>query len=190
MPAISSMEHFDRPFTAIMVAVVTVLDAFMNNDGVSKVIRLLLTEVMRTTELGQDLIQADMHSRIKGWRSLGVMRGVSTEVCKHRRNLETEGHIQSGYAPLSEAHQMRDFLVWLLLRNDTEFTTESSDVAGVAACLSHVAFDLLEVQGLRPTAAQWSSSPCTLHYNPEVAITQSHLTSEVAQSSKSVISAQ
>ena len=164
----NNLEHFSR-FTATMVSVVTVLDAFVSTLGVSIVVEDVLKEMLCTTEIGEDVIKADIANRLEAWRSAGVMRGMTTYVRKFRLNLVRDRNILSSYPPITEAHQFRELLIWLLLGTNETYTTPSSDVAAVASCLSFVAFDLLDVRSLQPRESLTHPS-CVVLYHPSEAI--------------------
>ena len=160
-----TLDHFSM-FTAIMVSVVTVLDTFISTGGVAVVVEQLLVEMVRTTDMGQDLIRAEIDNRIRAWRSAGVMRGISSHARGFRLNLVKEHQILSSLPPISEAPQFCKFLTWLLLGEEPTFNTPSSDVAAVAACLGHVAFDLLKVNGLSSFDGE-SEAFCVVNYDPK-----------------------
>jgi hypothetical protein len=69
--------------------------------------------------------------------------------------------------PLGEAREITRFLYWLLAEDSDSFTTSSSDVAGIAHCLSRVGFDILSVSGI---IDQPLETPCRLHFDPSSAI--------------------
>lgn len=148
-----TLERFSR-FTAIMVSLVTVLDAFLSSASVRMVMEDVLKELLRATEIGEDLMRAEFANRLQAWRSAGAMRGMTTYVRKCRLDLVKGAHVFTSYPPMDETRNISELLIWLLLGNDRELLTPSSDVAGVAFCLSHVVFDLLEVRGLVP----WNQS--------------------------------
>jgi hypothetical protein len=60
---------------------------------------------------------------------------------------------------------MAHFLTWLLAQSGEDYTTQSSDVAGIAFCLSELGLDILSVKrfGERPKPPV----SCRLHYNVE-----------------------
>ncbi|KAI9727631.1 MAG: hypothetical protein M1828_005859 [Chrysothrix sp. TS-e1954] len=159
-----SLDQFSR-FTASMVSIVTALDAFLTSSGVTKVVGDVLKEMLRTTDLGEDLIRAELNNRIRSWRSAGVMRGIALKATQFRDSLLKRQLIQPGYAPLAEAPQFRDLVVWLLLGTDETYTTASSDVAAAASTLTYIAFDLVQVRGLLPHDASRPSS-CSVSYDP------------------------
>jgi len=64
--------------------------------------------------------------------------------------------------PVSESKDMEEFLLWLLSGLTDKFTTSSSDIAGFAACLSHLGIDTLSVEGL---GYQPRDTSCRLIYS-------------------------
>ncbi len=158
-----TLENFSR-FTAFMVSLITVLDAFLSSASVRQVMEDILKELLRATEMGEDLIQAEFPNRLEAWRSAGAMRGMTTYVRNHRLNLVKGGHILSSYPSKDEEHDITELLTWLLLGTDHELINPSSDVAGVAFCLSYVAFDLLDVGDFLPRN-QSGRSQCVVIYD-------------------------
>jgi hypothetical protein len=69
--------------------------------------------------------------------------------------------------PLGEAREVTRFPYWLLAENLDSFTTSSSDVAGIAHCLSQVGFDILSVSGI---IDQPLETPCRMHFDPSSVI--------------------
>lgn len=65
--------------------------------------------------------------------------------------------------PSGDETEMARFLVWLLAENGDHFTTSSSDVAGVATCLSSLGFTVLSVCVLETEMAE---THCKLQYSP------------------------
>jgi hypothetical protein len=53
-----------------------------------------------------------------------------------------------GFMPKQEAHEVADFLFWLVGEITETYDTASSDVAGIAYCLCRISFEILTVHGV------------------------------------------
>ena len=159
-----SLEYFSR-FTATMVSMVTVLDAFLSSATVSLVTEQVLIEMLRTTTIGEDLLKAEISNRIRSWRSAGTMRGMTKHIRQFRMDLVRQHHVMNSYPPISEAPHFRELLVWLLLGSEDKYVTPSSDVAAVALGLSFLAFDLLGVSGFPSQNTTLEYPQCVVVYD-------------------------
>ena len=151
-------------FTAVMVCVVATLDAFTSMFVVRRVLKSVLTELLRTTETGEDLLSSQYGSRLNSWRSTACLRGLAASAQALRQGLIDQGSIMSGYLPAEESFHVVEFLAWLLGKETAEFTTPSSDVAGIALCLSQLGVDILQVKG---KGFRTTEKPCCLTYSAE-----------------------
>ena len=149
-------------FTAVMVCMVAALDAFATISVVKRVLRSVLTDLLRTTESGEDLLNSQYALRLNSWRSSACLRGLSFEAQTMRQTLIDQELLLSGYMPPEESNHMALFLVWLLSNETQEFVTASSDVAGVATCLSKLGIDILSIDG---EGYYPSEKPCRLVYS-------------------------
>ncbi|KAK7424053.1 hypothetical protein QQX98_000663 [Neonectria punicea] len=164
-PATESLEKLGH-FTAIMVCVTASLDAFAYPDLVKSIIRTVLSELLRTAEYGDDIVASQYAQRINSWRSSAIVRGLSTETRRIRRHLLQQKAIVDGLMPRGDARHMVSFLCWLIADKSESYVTSSSDVAGVAWCLSQIGIDVLSVSGLGEPPGP---GPIRLEYNPEKA---------------------
>ena len=158
-----ALEDMGR-FTAVMVCVVAALDAFTSMFVVKRVLKSVLTELLRTTETGEDLLSSQYGSRLNSWRSTACLRGLAASAQALRQGLIDQGSIMSGYLPAEESFQVVEFLTWLLGKETAEFTTPSSDVAGLAFCLTQLGVDILQVEG---KGFKTTEKPCCLIYSVE-----------------------
>ena len=125
----------------------------------------MLIELPKTTETGDDLLKSQYPSRLNAWRSTACLRGLFIQAQSVRQALIDQEVVMSGYMPVEESTHMSQFLVWLLSDETTVFTTASSDVAGVAACLSKLGIDIIGVEG---KGFYPSERPCRVVYSKEV----------------------
>ena len=149
-------------FTACMMVIVAVLDAFMPAMNVKYTMKRLLDTIFSTTSAGELVLSMEIDTRINAWRSAACVRDLHLRARDIRKELLFEGLIQEGYIPDSDFREVVIFLQWLLADTAEEMTTPSSDVAGIAVCLSRMTFDILRVVWpgqLRHLA------PCTLIYD-------------------------
>jgi hypothetical protein len=164
-------------FTASMVAVVAALDGFVAYPTLKDVVKRLLKELLRTTEFGEDVLSSQVGDRVNAWRSASYIRGLNLPVQTLRFEMTATKKVLDGYMPAGDAPEMAQFLFWLLAGDTDVFTTPSSDVAGVAAALSLLGFDMLSVEG-------WGTSGrdtgCRLVYVPEM-MASSRLPKELPQ---------
>jgi hypothetical protein len=162
-----ALEKLGR-FTAIMVCVVAALDAFASSDVVKSILRRVLLELLRTTDYGADILASQFSHRLNAWTSSATLRGLSVEARQIRRGLLQQNLVVDGLMPKDDAILVVTFLGWLLTENSETYITPSSDVAGIAYCLSQLGVDILSVEGLErpclPTA-------CRLIYNQEAITT-------------------
>lgn len=151
-------------FTAVMVCIVATLDSFAALSVVKRVLRSVLTELLKTTDTGEDLLSSQYASRLNAWRSTACLRGLFIEAQAVRQALIDQEVVMSGYMPLEESTHMSQFLVWLLSNESNLFTTASSDVAGVANCLSKLGIDIISVEGKGFDSLE---TPCRVIYSKE-----------------------
>ena len=149
-------------FTAVMVCLVAALDAFATLFVVKRVLRSVLSELLKTTESGEDLLTSQYTLRLNSWRSSACLRGLSLEAQTVRQTLIDQELLMSGYMPPEEFTHMTHFLVWLLSNQTADIVTASSDVAGVAICLSKLGIDIISVEG---EGFYPCEKPCRLVYS-------------------------
>jgi hypothetical protein len=170
MPAVFAGEDAEKcleklgRFTAVMVAIVAALDAFAPDHVIRPLLRNVLLELLRASEYGEDILASQCADRINAWRSVSRLRKLSTKAEGVRAQLLSQNYIVDGLMPLGDSPLMVDFLVWLLTGSTDTYTTPSSDVAGVATCLSKLGIDILSVGGLGEMPMD---TPCRLKYCPE-----------------------
>ncbi|KAK3998209.1 hypothetical protein QBC44DRAFT_376070 [Cladorrhinum sp. PSN332] len=148
-------------FTALMICIVGTLDAFCTNNQVRSVVRKFLTEVLGATDYGEDVLASQYSQRINSWRSSAIVRGMAGEARRIRKELLDRDCIASGLIPSGDTPYMVRFLVWLVTDKSDLFQTSSSDVAGVAWCLSKLGADVLGVHGLGESSI---AGPIRLQY--------------------------
>ncbi|KAH8728536.1 hypothetical protein GQ44DRAFT_824316 [Phaeosphaeriaceae sp. PMI808] len=134
-------------FTASMICIVASLDTFAATSLVRTISRNLLIKLLRTTERGEDLVASEVSNRINAWRSAACIRGIHQKMREIRLALEKAGKILAGTIPPQDVREVVEFLDWLLAGQTKSFHTSSSDLAGIAYCLSQVGFDVLSVEG-------------------------------------------
>ena len=149
-------------FTAAMVSVTAVLDAFASSQMVKTITWRLLSVLILGQESREDLIMSQIIPRMNAWRSAGCVRGISAEARKIRNGLQGEKRLLPGHISNQEIKCVVDFLAWLLSGESETFHTTSSDVCGLALCLIGIGYDILSTQGFGQTP---SNSPCTLIYD-------------------------
>jgi hypothetical protein len=76
-----------------------------------------------------------------------------------------------GLVPSEESRDLEVFLVWLLGSEDPEFFTSSSDIAGIALCLSYLGLDLISVEDLGPSVRR---SACIVIYSSDGFLHETH----------------
>ncbi|KAF4454149.1 hypothetical protein F53441_3284 [Fusarium austroafricanum] len=152
--------------SATLVCIVAALDAFCSTDLVKSVIRSTLLEVLAPAEYGEDIVTSQYTQRINSWRSSATVRGMSAEARRIRKDLIHREAVFPGLMPPGDLPHMVSFLVWLLTDKSDSHTTQSSDVAGVAWCLSRIGIEVLGVCG--PNMLP-SEAPIQLQYNPDAA---------------------
>ncbi|KAM0421451.1 hypothetical protein ACHAPT_010805 [Fusarium lateritium] len=152
--------------SATLVCIVATLDAFCSTDLVKSVIRSTLLEALAPAEYGEDIVAYQYTQRINSWRSSATVRGMSAETRRIRKNLIQREAVFPGLMPAGDSPHMVSFLVWLLTEKSESHTTPSSDVAGVAWCLSRIGIEVLGVCG--PNIAP-SEAPIQLQYSPDAA---------------------
>ena len=154
-------------FTAAMVCIVASLDSFAALSVVKRVLKSVLTELLKTTETGEDLLSSQYASRLNAWRSTACLRGLFIEAQALRQALIDQEVVMSGYMPVEESTHMSHFLVWPLSGDTQIFTTASSDVAGVAACLSRLGIDIISIEGKGFDSLE---RPCRVVYSKETLV--------------------
>ena len=150
--------------TAAMVCIVAALDPFAALSVVKRVLKSMLTELLKATETGEDLLSSQYASRLNAWRSSACLRGLFIEARAVRQALMDQEVVMSGYMPVEEFVHMSQFLVWLLSNETAVFTTASLDVAGVATCLSELGIDVICIEG---KGFDSSERPCRVVYSKE-----------------------
>lgn len=151
-------------FTATMLCVVAAIEHFASIALARDIMKTLLKRLMRTSERGEDLIDSQFHNRYKAWTSAATVRGLTNECKLLRLQLIGQNSILNGLAPPGEVNAIVDFLYWVLAATTETYTTNSSDVARIAYCLSRIGFDILSVRGLGHAPR---GSPCTLLYDTD-----------------------
>ena len=148
-------------FTAIMVVITASLDEFMSFNIMKHVVQLLLKLLAQESGDGQDIINSQIQHRVNAWRSTARVRGLPVFIREIRSNLIVEKKIVPGLMPDGDAQEVAEFLQWLLTGSTGTYHTNSSDVAGIATCLSASGFRSLGVDGL---GRESLDTPCRLVY--------------------------
>jgi hypothetical protein len=149
-------------FAACMICIVASLDTFAAATVVRTICRKLLLDLLRTTEHGENLVASEVSNRINAWRSAACIRGIHQKLRETRLFLVNSGKVLTGTIPPQDAREVAEFLYWLLAGQSKSFRTSSSDLAGIAYCLSYIGFDLLSVEGFLGNP---SESSCQLIYD-------------------------
>jgi hypothetical protein len=157
LPALSRL-------TAIMVAITAALDEFMDWNVMAEILLQLLLKLFSDDEALQSAIQAQIRYRIRSWRSMANIRGLSMFMRSTRSRLIESGACTNGLMPSDDAPRLVEFLHWLLSEISESYTTSSSDVTGVATCLASAAFDGLGIKGFDKDT---SGKSCQLYYTCE-----------------------
>ncbi|KAK0508209.1 hypothetical protein JMJ35_009293 [Cladonia borealis] len=150
-------------FTGCMVCIIATLDAFADFATVRTILYDLLLRLLKATEHGQDLLVSELQSRINAWRSAACVRSIHIRAREVRQSLIQEKSILDGLLPAKDVKEVVHFLYWMLAENTHQFLTSSSDLAGIATCLSETGFDLLSIHGFIGNS---SDTPCRLMYEP------------------------
>lgn len=161
------LEKFSR-FTAIMVCLVSAMDAFMPFELVRSTLRQVLVTLLRTTDYGEDILASRYPERLNSWRSSSLLRGLAVKARQIRRRLLDQRLIMDGLIPSGDSVHLREFLVWLLTEHTEEYVTPSSDVAGVAVCLSELGIDILSIEGFGEHHS--GSTSCHVRYDAQLII--------------------
>ncbi|KAK3172915.1 hypothetical protein OEA41_006241 [Lepraria neglecta] len=148
-------------FTACMVCIIATLDAFADFTIVRTIFNDLLLQLLKATDHGEDLLVSELQSRINAWRSAACVRSLHIRARDIRLSLIQEKNILDGLLPAKDAKEVVRFLYWLLAENTSQFPTSSSDLAGIATCLSETGFDLLSIHGFVSSSLE---TPCRLVY--------------------------
>jgi hypothetical protein len=106
----SSIQGEIMRFTAGMICIVAALDQFGTSTGVLLIMKELLKRLVRTTEAGEAAIDAQIHDRVRTWRSATVARGLADACKQHHVSLVANGIVQPGTFPNWEANEIADFL--------------------------------------------------------------------------------
>ncbi|CZR65888.1 uncharacterized protein PAC_15788 [Phialocephala subalpina] len=153
-------------FTAIMICLTGALNALNTNSTTLEIIRNLLLRLIHGGPAEEELISTQIRTRVNAWRSAACVRGLTTQIAKTRTLLMNRKSIEDGFMPSGDAPMMVDFLFWLIGETSETYTTSSSDVAGVAYCLTFLGFDILGVEGLPNIEGDpGRTRPCLLIYN-------------------------
>ena len=91
-----------------------------------------------------------------------MVRVLSSETRAIRERLVTKNLVLDSFMPYGEASDMANFLSWLLAGKSDHYTTSSSDIAGVATCLSALGYTILSACGLEGREIE---TPCMLRYS-------------------------
>ena len=145
--AAEALGECDR-FTAIMICLTGALNAFNTNSTTLDIVRSLLLRLTHGGPSEEELINSQIRTRVNAWRSAACVRGLTAQIAKTRTLLMDRKSIEDGFMPSGDAPMMVDFLFWLIGETTETYTTSSSDVAGVAYCLTFLGFDTLGVEGL------------------------------------------
>ncbi|KAH8748077.1 hypothetical protein F5882DRAFT_422203 [Hyaloscypha sp. PMI_1271] len=163
--AVEALGECDR-FTAIMICLTGALNAFNTNSTTLDIVRNLLLRLIDGGPAEEELISSQIRTRVNAWRSAACVRGLTTQIAKTRTLLMNRKSIEDGFMPSGDAPMMVDFLFWLIGETSETYTTSSSDVAGVAYCLTSLGFDTLGVEGLPNIGDDpGRMHPCLLIYN-------------------------
>ncbi|CVL07242.1 uncharacterized protein FMAN_15348 [Fusarium mangiferae] len=152
-------------FTSVMTCLVAVLEQFVKQDLVRDIVYNMLKSLLKLHENGEDILRSQYSSRLNAWRSTAVLRGLNLAADKYRRELVRNGHVMSGLLPRTESKYVEEFLTWLLGSHEPFFKTSSSDVAGIAICLSQLGIDIIDVQSVESLEA--SQRPCTVIHSAQ-----------------------
>lgn len=132
---------------------------FASSNVVNSILRKVLLELLRTTDYGADVLASQYSHRLNSWRSSAILRGLSGESRQIRRDLLQQNLVIDGLMPADDALHVATFLVWLLAESSEMHMTPSSEIAGIALCLSRLGMDTLAVEGLGvtclPTSCQF-----------------------------------
>ncbi|RSL52235.1 hypothetical protein CEP54_011038 [Fusarium duplospermum] len=152
-------------FTSVMTCLVAVLEQFVKQDLVRDILYNILKTLLKLHENGEDILRSQYSSRLNAWRSTAVLRGLNQTADEYRQELIRNGHVMSGLLPKTESRHVEEFLTWLLGSHEPFFKTASSDVAGVAVCLSQLGIDIIDVQSTE--SLETSQRPCTVIYSAQ-----------------------
>ena len=155
-------------FTACMTCIVAVLFEFMEERTAKILLKQLLLQLVRTTERGEDLLASQLTVRINAWRSNAKVRGLSIECERVRAELMQQHLILDGFVPVRDKDNVVMALHWLLAGNTEQFTTQSSDVAGLVTCLEHLGLDIVGVEWPDQVPPERA---CRLIYKPNSLVT-------------------
>lgn len=153
--------HLSR-FTASMICIIASVDTFAASSVTRVIFKSLLLKLLQTTEHGEDIVLSELSNRLNAWRSAACVRGIHKRAQEIRLSLLRSEQVMSGTLPAAEAREVVEFLYWLLTGDTDAFHTSSSDLAGIAWCLSNTGFDLLSVHGFSGNCAM---TACRLFYN-------------------------
>ncbi|KAM5373309.1 hypothetical protein ACJZ2D_007138 [Fusarium nematophilum] len=165
MNNVEELIHDLSLFTSVMTCLVAVLEQFTRREHAQNMIHSVLRSLLKLTPDREEILRSQVRPRFNAWRSTACLRGLNNRAQGCRGRLVQHGSIQSGLVPTSESRHVEQFLVWLLGANDACFQTTSSDVAGIAVCLSDLGFDMMHVQGIRFLEPR--ESICTVMYSEE-----------------------
>ncbi|KAJ4302614.1 hypothetical protein N0V90_001503 [Kalmusia sp. IMI 367209] len=165
-------------FTAIMVIITASLDEFMGFSTMKQVLLLLLKLLIQGSVDGQDIIESQIQHRVNAWRSAARVRGLPVFVREMRSKLIADKQILHGLMPDGDVLEIAEFLQWLLAGSTGDYYTNSSDVAGIAMCLSSGGFSSLGIKGL---GKEPIDVPCQLVYTEEAFMHQKAPESIVSQ---------
>lgn len=135
-------------FTAIMICITGAVNAFNTNVNTLSIVRKLLIRLINADDRADEVIGSQVTTRVNAWRSAACVRGLTTHIARARGLLMDRKSIEDGFMPTGDVGMMTDFLFWLVGETSETYWTSSSDVAGVAYCLTFLGFDILRVKGL------------------------------------------
>lgn len=148
-----------------MTYLVAVLDQFARPQLVRDILQRVLKSLLKLHEYGEDVLRSQYSSRLNAWRSTSALRGINQAANEYRQEMIRDGHVLSGWLPQPESRHVEDFLVWFLGSQEPIFNTPSSDVAGMAACLARLGFDILDVESVEHLGT--GRGPCTVIYSAQ-----------------------
>lgn len=136
-----------RRFTWMMTLITACLEAVMASKCVKIVICDLISKLFAdATEPGfEEFLQRDILMHIEGWRSTAIVRMISPRARDIWDKLEKQGDHLPGFIPEQENQELARMLVWIVVKGEDTFYTNSSDLYSVAFMLAELGFDLLRV---------------------------------------------
>ncbi|KAI8716691.1 hypothetical protein NCS52_00963300 [Fusarium sp. LHS14.1] len=155
----------DSKVLFVMTCLVAVLEQFVKQELVRDIVYNMLKSLLKLHENGEDILRSQYSPRLNAWRSTAILRGLNLAADKYRQELVHSGHVVSGLLPRTESRHVEEFLTWLLGSHEPFFKTPSSDIAGIAICLSQLGIDIIDVQSAE--SLETSQRPCTVIYSAQ-----------------------